>query len=301
MHRAPALLSLVLCFACDGASTTDAAVGGDAAIETDASAPPSLPATVGPTDRPARLVVPSAHDGVTPLPLLVLLHGYSASGEAQDLYLGLSRTTRTRGFYLVIPDGTIDSRGNRFWNATPACCNFDGSTVDDSAYLIGLVDEVSDLAPVRDVYFFGHSNGSFMSYRMACDHADRVTAIAGLAGSDFLTEAECGAAQPVSVLHIHGDMDTTIPYEGLAAAYPSAPEVVARWAARGGCDDVATPSDALDLETGLEGAETTVEHRNTNCTDADATLWTIVGGGHIPAFDRSFAGRLLDWLDAHRR
>ena len=37
------------------------------------------------------------------------------------------------------PDGTMDAIGNRFWNATDACCNFDGLPVDDVAFLRGLM------------------------------------------------------------------------------------------------------------------------------------------------------------------
>ena len=48
-----------------------------------------------------------------------------------------------RGFVLVAPDGTLDRTGQRFWNATDACCNFFGDSVDDVAYLHGLVREVA--------------------------------------------------------------------------------------------------------------------------------------------------------------
>ena len=297
------LLTLLLALGCDGTTASDAGGGGSVAGPGDVdSGGTALPTTIGTAERPAAFHVPRAHDGTTALPLLVLLHGYSASGGVQDTYLGISRATRNAGFYLAIPDGTVDSRSNRFWNATPGCCNFDGSSVDDVAYLMGLVDEIEALAPIRDVYFFGHSNGGFMSYRMACEHADRISAIASLAGADFLTEAECGASQPVSVLQVHGDMDTTIPFTGTAGAYPSAPDNVARWAGYAGCDDTVTVGDALDLDNGLAGAETTVERRDTGCTGADAALWTIVGGSHIPALTGGdFPTLLLEWLDAHGR
>ncbi|MCA9610770.1 MAG: hypothetical protein KC619_34480, partial [Myxococcales bacterium] len=164
------------------------------------------------------------------------------------------------------------------------------------------VDEVEALAPVRDVYFFGHSNGGFMSYRMACDHADRITAIGSLAGSGFLTEAECGATQPVSVLQVHGDMDETIDYLGVTAAYPSAEAMVDRWAARAGCTEEVTAGEALDLDQTIPGAETTVEDHVTGCSGADASLWTIAGGSHIPDLTSGpFAADLLEWLDRHRR
>lgn len=303
MPRTALILSLLLLVGCDDSpAPSDAGSTGDDAGGLDAGAPAGLPESIGPAERPARLVAPSAHDGTTPLPLLVLLHGYSANGGAQELYLRLSRQTRSQGFYLVIPEGTEDSRGNQFWNATPACCNFDGSDVDDVAYLMGLVDEMEGLAPIRDVYFFGHSNGGFMSYRMACEHADRITAIGSLAGSGFATEAECGATQPVSVLQIHGDMDETIPYAGVTAAYPSAEAMVDRWAARAGCTDEVTAGDPLDLDQTVAGAETTVADRVTGCSGADASLWTIVGGSHIPDVTSGpFSQLLLEWLDRHRR
>jgi len=280
-----------------GAAVTDAGGGGGA----DAGPGMTLPSEVGTDERPARFVVPNAHDGTTALPLLVLLHGYSASGSAQDIYLGVSNATRAGGFYLVIPDGTVDTSGNRFWNATPACCDFGDTGVDDVGYLMGLVDEVEALVPVRDVYFFGHSNGGFMSYRMACEHPDRISAIGSLAGSDF--NAPCDPSEAVSVLQVHGTMDGTIPYDGQPMAYPAAPDVVARWAGYAGCEDTVTTGEPLDLETGIDGAETTVERRNTGCAGADAELWTIVGGGHIPAFRTrdGFSARLLEWLDAHAR
>ncbi len=90
-----------------------------------------------------------------------------------------------RGLLYAVPDGTTDTRGDRFWNATAACCNFYGSTVDDSTYLTEVIAAVSarySVDPAR-VYLAGHSNGAFMSFRMACEHADLIAAIAVLNGA----------------------------------------------------------------------------------------------------------------------
>jgi len=280
----------------------DAGPAADGGSDAGPLAPP--PTTLGPADRPAELVVPSAHDGVTPLPAILLLHGYSASGAAQDLYFGLSRAARREGFYVVIPDGTVDGSGNRFWNATPACCDFGGTGVDDVAYLTGLLDELEAAVPVADgqLYLMGHSNGGFMSYRMACERASRVAAIVSLAGSDFANDDDCAPSEPVSVLQIHGDADPTILYGGEpAGAYPSAPDVVARWAERAGCDTGApVDGEPLDLESGIAGAETAVTRYEAGCA-ADAELWTIEGGGHIPALTRDFTPTVLSWMRDHAR
>lgn len=296
--RAPCLcLALILV----GCSEPEPSV--DAGPATDAGpAGPDLPDTLGPAERPARLEPPVGLDGVTPVPALFVLHGFGADGNAQTIYFGAEREARRRGWLLVIPDGTTNTSGMRFWNATPACCDFEGSGVDDVAYLTGLLDELEGLHPVSDVYFLGHSNGGFMSYRMACEIAPRVTAIASLAGSDYLEATDCEPSAAVSVLQIHGDEDDTILYDGSPGAYPPAADVVARWAERAGCD-LARPTDGspLDLELTIDGPESTVVSYETGCGGAEAALWTIVGGGHIPGITRGFTPAVLDWLEARSR
>ena len=51
----------------------------------------ALPSTAaGPTaDRPYGLKVPAGYDGRRPIPLVVLLHGYTSSGATQAAYFGL--------------------------------------------------------------------------------------------------------------------------------------------------------------------------------------------------------------------
>lgn len=298
----PILLVLVLASACGGG---DGAAPDAAAPDTAApDATSSVPSSIGPEDRPARVIVPGAHDGVTPLPLVVLLHGYGASATIQDAYWMLSRHARANGYYLVLPDGTVDGRGNQFWNATPACCDFGGTGVDDEGYLRALVEEMKTLFPVDParVYFTGHSNGGFMSYRMACAMADEVTAIASLAGSTFATEAECGASQPVSVLQVHGDLDGTVAYAG-NEFHPSAEDTVLRWADRAGCDTSApTTLEPIDIESDLAGAETSALRYEAGCAEGvDAELWRIQGGGHIPSLNAEWAPRLMEWLLRHSR
>ena len=104
----------------------------------------------------------------------MLLHGYTSSGQEQEAYLKFAPEADRRGVLYATPDGTTDARNNRFWNATDACCNLYGSTVDDCAYLVDLIKAVSAQYTVdtQRVYLVGHSNGAFMSFRMACDHAD---------------------------------------------------------------------------------------------------------------------------------
>src|SRR5580704_892182 len=118
-------------------------------------------------DRPVEVQVPAnAMPGVQ-MPLLILLHGYSVDGVVEELYFQIGTLGDARGFYFAAPNGTVDTSGNYFWNATDACCDYDGSTVDDSAYLSSVITEIEARYPIdpKQVYLVGHSNGGFMSYR----------------------------------------------------------------------------------------------------------------------------------------
>ena len=97
-----------------------------------------------------------------------------------------------RGFLYCYPDGTIDRWGNRFWNATDACCDFGNTGVDDAGYLRGVIEEIARRFAVdrKRVYLIGHSNGGFMAYRMACQSADLIAGIASLAGTTFLEPSQ---------------------------------------------------------------------------------------------------------------
>jgi polyhydroxybutyrate depolymerase len=280
----------------------------DAGVVVDSSTPidggPRVPRVLGPADRRAEFVVPPAHDGTTPLPLMVMLHGYGGTAAIEDLYFRSTVMARERGFYLILPDGTVDSSGKHFWNATPACCNFEGSTVDDVAYLTALIDEAESLVPVDTtrVYIYGHSNGGFMSYRMACELSERVTAIVSLAGGDYPTDTTCVPTRAVSVLQVHGTADTTIRFAG-TSGYPAARDTVLRWAGRAACDaTMSTAGASLDLVDSLPGAETSVEQWRTGCEPGvDAELWTIADGTHIPSFNASWPSAVADWLLRHHR
>ncbi|MEO0326409.1 MAG: hypothetical protein AAF447_25905 [Myxococcota bacterium] len=257
-------------------------------------------------DRPVTLRVPEDYAGES-LPLVLSLHGYTSNGAQLDAYFGLPRRVDARRFFLLSPTGTEETPGgNPFWNATAACCNFRSSSVDDVAYLTGLIDEaaaVVSVDPAR-IYVVGHSNGGFMSYRMACDAADRVAAIVSLAGATHEDEADCPASEPVSVLQIHGTDDTVIRYGGGTlgrGAYPGAEESVLRWAQRAGCTGEPRVADErLDLVRTLPGDDTDAQSYEEGCAEGiGASLWTIESGGHVPLFQADYADRLLDFLFAH--
>jgi len=322
----PLLAALTLVAACSDGSTDSQSLVDVSAVATTAAADTTVaPTTAAPTtaaattvapapkadpDRPYDVFVPSSYADGTPMPLLLLLHGYSASGDIQEAYFQMQALAESRGFLYVHPDGTVNPIGEQFWNATPACCGF-GTTVDDSQYLLDIITDVSSdysIDPKR-IYVMGHSNGGFMSYRMACDHADVVAAVASLAGATFADDADCSPSQPVSVVQVHGTADGTIAYTGgqiLGNAYPGAVDTAAKWAAYNGCTGALGAADPtpLDFDQSVPGPETTSQFHEGCPTGVAVGVWTIEGGSHIPPINTAdtpypMTAAIVDFLLAH--
>ncbi|MFK7863904.1 MAG: PHB depolymerase family esterase [Pseudohongiellaceae bacterium] len=252
------------------------------------------------------VTVPENYNPEAPSPLIVLLHGYTSSGAQQDSYMGFSKLADKYGFLFVAPDGNKEPGGNesRFWNATPACCDFYGTAVDDSSYVLEIINTMKsdyNVDPNR-VYLIGHSNGGFMSYRAAYEHSSTIAAIASLAGASHIDE-RAAPESPVHVLQIHGTADETIAYDGSEIQgnkYPSALETVTAWAAYNGCSTEGAERELRDLEAQLEGHESNVVSFKSGCeVGGSAELWTIENGSHVPPLSASFSEQVVEWLYAH--
>jgi polyhydroxybutyrate depolymerase len=222
-------------------------------------------------------------------PLLVFLHGLGSSG-AEALANPTIRELAERGrMVLVAPDGTFDREGRRFWNAGPACCNFDDRAVNDVARLQELISrwlEHPEIDPAR-AYIVGFSNGGFMAHRLACLMDDQLAAVVSIGGAGRGTDEACAPASPIAVLEVHGDADPIVQYKGgrvfndrSLVPHPSATRTFQDWAERLGCPVTMAPRvTTADLDPRLPGAETRVESY-ADCTNGAAELWTVRGGGH---------------------
>jgi polyhydroxybutyrate depolymerase len=255
---------------------------------------------------PVTVYLPSSYDPEVPTPLVLLLHGYSSSGQNQEAYMRFLPLSEEYGFLYAHPDGLVDLFGNRFWNATDACCDFFDRNPDDSGYLLALIDAIKAECNVnpRRVHLIGHSNGGFMSHRMACDHPDVIASIASLAGATHENPNDCAPAESVHILEIHGTADLVIRYDGgctPGGCYPGAVATVEQWATFNGCSlepDRSPPP--LDLDAGVQGAETQVARYDRGCNvGGSAELWSIVGGAHSPSLTPDFGRYVIEYLFAH--
>ena len=268
--------------------------------------PPAI--AIGGDERPATLLIPRDADRSEPRPLVLLLHGYSSSGTGADAYFQFSAHMNELGFGLILPNGTEDPEGERFWNGTAECCDMLDTGVDDAGYLRGLIEEAQAHAAFDKVFAVGHSNGGFMAYRLACEAIPGLTAIVSLAGGAYAHADDCRVPSAVSVLQIHGNRDLVIRYEGgplkapsgWTESVPGAEASVLRWAERAGCDlNAVEELTPIDTDLFVEGAETSIQRWREGCTgDTVHELWTIKGGGHVPlVWGTEFTGRILLWLN----
>jgi polyhydroxybutyrate depolymerase len=302
MRRLPALVMLLTAsmLGCTVVAASTAA---------DAGAPVQHPAkrTVFGGSRPVTLQVPVKYDNGKPTPLIILLHGYGASGFEQTAYFGYDSLVDEAGVLFAAPDGTLNSQGNRFWNATDFCCDFEHKGIDDVGYITGLIADISAEYNVdpRRVYLNGHSNGGFMSYRMACEKPELIAAIVSLAGAMWIDPSKCSPTQDVSVLHIHGTADAVISYSGAGPAnglpaYPGALVDVDDWRIKDHCAGLLQPA-TMGFDIGTSTVSSKVQPQQVAGCPAgiDVNLWTIPGGSHIPALGENFRAQTWAWMQAH--
>ncbi len=206
---------------------------------------------------------------VTPVSVVVMLHGGLGSARQAEQAYGWNALAEERGFVVVYPDAV-----GAAWAVGGDCCGVAGTNgIDD----VGFVERVlTDLASVVSydksrVYAVGFSSGGMMAYRLACD-TTTFAAIGVVAGTVL---GDCTNPAPISVMHVHGTADTTVPLLGVAgdgvAQITGIPitDVVQAWRNVDRCGGTVSRS---------RGAVTT---NATLCAAGRAvTLVTIDGGGH---------------------
>jgi polyhydroxybutyrate depolymerase len=261
-------------------------------------------------DRPVGYAyVPSDYDGKKRLPLIVVFHGYGASGEVEErFFFRFDMIADAEQFIVIAPDGVFDASGNRFWNATDACCATDANAVDDVAYTRALIADARahwNIDPTR-IYAVGHSNGGAMVFRLACDMPDVFAGVASFAGVPWADSSKCQPKAKTSVLAMHGTGDETVPYDGgpfRGVTIPTAPQTAAFYASLEGCG--ATPDTSappVDLDLDQPGAETSITRWQSCASSTHVEFWSMKGTKHIPGnLIKEFPNRLWDFLKAQKK
>lgn len=150
---------------------------------------------------------PAGWDGRSPLPTAVFFHGYRGSAEEVMKDEGMGKALSDLGVMLVAPNGNDMS-----WS-------FPGAMKpgrDDFAFVGSVLDDVERRFPVDKTRLFatGFSVGGSMAWAIACRMGGRFAAYAPIAGAFWEPLPESCPGAPVSLRHVHGLADQTVPMKG---------------------------------------------------------------------------------------
>lgn len=261
------------------------------------------------------LHLPPGHDASRRWPLVIMLHGMGGTGANAVRETGWSALADSEGFMVAYPNASRPDPAAPASLRSNAPAWADGSGrfhvarthVDDVSFIRALIDRLIDEhgADRQRIYVTGFSNGASMAFRVGVELADKVAAIAPVAGAFWLDDMRPQRA--VSLFYISGTADPLNPLDG---GYPKmawggreqggrrkAPVMTAieAWAAALGCSKPAASDEQID------GVRTRTFD---SCRqDAEVKVVTVEGLGHIWAGGKNLlpefmVGRPTDKLKA---
>lgn len=252
--------------------------GSDPIIPTPIHTATPQAAPTGPTDAPTGTteanrtigidgltrtyqVIRPVHPSASALPVLIVLHGISASVAGEEQRDELVPLAATGQAILVYPVGYDES-----WDAGSCCGPAAAAGVNDVAFLQNVVQQVRAMPGVdgNRISLIGFSNGGRMVYRMENADpglVDAVVIVAAVNDADF----SVGSGRPVPALEITTRGDPQV-------AYADVQTEMARWRDRDHCQSVSSSETA---------GTTTVQHWNTCSDGTEVELATYVGDQHV--------------------
>lgn len=220
--------------------------------------------------RDYRLFQPSNLDLTKPTPLVIMLHGSPADAAAMESIIHLDDEATTAGFLEASPNGC-----GGFWSYAER-----GPKSVDENFISKVIDQLESKFRIDKarVFIVAVSAGTWVAYRLACDLSNQIAAIASVAGTMRLAD-ECRPARPVSVLEMHGTLDSQHPWQGggLHGASP-VDAVIQRWTQLDGC-----AGDPTLTESGITATSVWKE-----CQRGAVVRLDKVVGGHHTWFGSSF-------------
>jgi polyhydroxybutyrate depolymerase len=159
------------------------------------------------------LHAPSAYQPGQSVPLLLAFHSRSTDGKEILRTSQFVAWADEMNFIVAAVNGAVYD-GASSWNAGNCCTNATTYQENDLLLTSTIIDFIESTYAVdrTRVWAVGHSNGGMMAYRLACDLSDKITAIAVVTGAQM--DPTCNPTKPVSAIHLHGNLDPTVPFYG---------------------------------------------------------------------------------------
>jgi len=175
--------------------------------------------------------IPHNYDASRATPVVIIFHGFNLKAEDMIRITGFNTQADGAGFITVYPQG---SGKQPAWNGGRCCGEAQKQNVDDVGFIRLLLADLGKVINVdtKRVYATGFSNGAIMSYRLGCDLADQIAAIAPISAAQE-TE-DCEPSRPISVIHFHGTGDKLNPYDG-GSRFTSVKDSIQFWVNQDDC------------------------------------------------------------------
>jgi polyhydroxybutyrate depolymerase len=184
--------------------------------------------------------------------LILVLHGDTGNGLLMDGHIQMRELGEQHGFIVVAPTGPPFGFGQP------------GSTwsTDDDANLVDIVLQFAGVfrVNIRNVHVTGFSRGGFVTWRLACDHAD-LFASAAPSGAGFgnnFGEPTCftqnrAPARHIPIIFLMGRTDTSVGYSTMVGIRDAA------IAAYGAAGPTLVEGDAAFRHDRWEGSDAVIE------------------------------------------
>lgn len=253
------------------------------------------------------LHVPPQAAGGRALPLVVSFHGGGSNAEVMRSYTRMNPAADRDGYIVVYPNGSSGYNGNWLtWNAGNCCGPAQALNVDDVGFTLQVLDDVAARVTVDKsrIYATGLSNGAMMAYRFAAEAANRVAAVAGVAGSMSLSKF--APSRPVAMLHIHSTNDHIARFDGgfgLPAAiadtrmfHTSVEDMLRKWLDHDGCPLKPAAVETVAGRAGtLDETHSAIRRVHRPCREGtEVVLIQLSGAGHVwPGGVRDYVPHLL--------
>ncbi len=258
--------------------------------------------------------VPTSYTGKSAVPVILDFHPLGGSGSQQEGSSGWKGQCDSVGCIAVFPDSSKAKASDNSWNAGYCCDNAEKNKVDDVQFARDMIKwlETNACVDPKRIYASGGSNGGGMTYRLACEAADVIAAVAPvdfrcvtgkdpLASAGSVTAANntacvCTLPRPITVVaYDEGQDNSIVPYNGAQT-----PSLATDCAPNSSCVGIGFPSAVVNRDTwakfdGCTGSAMTYSGNSicqqyATCTDnTTVMLCTNASSSHLAAYSSSTA------------
>jgi polyhydroxybutyrate depolymerase len=178
---------------------------------------------------------PAGYTGLTPVPLVIDIHGLGSSKTAQRGLSGFEGLADSQGFLVAYPLGLHGLPGSPestnpaswssvsdilgpSWSGGELCCGAArANDEDDQGFLRAMIAAIAREGNVdlSRVYATGLSNGGAMTQELACEASNVIAAFGPVAfPGAYSPLSDCTPHRPVPIIAFQGLTDLLVPYGG---------------------------------------------------------------------------------------